>query len=302
MHSQLSGFLVLDKPQGISSAKLVAIVKKSLGVAKIGHTGTLDPFATGVMICCINQATRLAGFFLYGSKTYKAVLYLGVETDTQDLTGEIIATHKTKLPSLASIQEIFQQFKGRILQKPPVFSALKHKGTPLYKLARQGRPVEKPARTVEISQIDIIDINLPEIRFQVSCSAGTYIRTLGADIGKALGCGGHLVELKRLESGCFSLNQAIPLQDLQDMPRNIVFNSHLIKMTEALPQLGIYRACENDVENIKYGRKIESFLKISRPVGIEHFIKIVDNQNDLIAILEYKKEVDQYNYCCVLAK
>jgi len=302
MHSQLSGFLVFDKPAGISSAKLVAIVKKTLCVAKIGHTGTLDPFATGVMICCINQATRLAGFFLYGTKTYEAVLYLGAETNTQDLTGEIIATHKIALPSLTSIQEIFQQFKGRILQKPPVFSALKHKGKPLYKLARQGRPVEKPARTVEISQIDIIDINLPEIRFQVSCSAGTYIRALGADIGKALGCGGHLVKLKRVESGCFSLNHALSLQDMQDMPRNIIFSNHLIKMTEALPHLATYRANEKEVENIKYGRKIESFLNISRPAGIEHFIKIVDNQNDLIAILEYKKDINQYNYCCVLAK
>lgn len=302
MHSQLSGFLVIDKPQGISSAKLVAIVKKSLGVAKIGHTGTLDPFATGVMICCINQATRLAGFFLYGSKTYEAVLYLGVETDTQDLTGEIIATHKITLLSKNYIQEIFQKFKGQILQKPPVFSALKHKGTPLYKLARRGQPVEKPARTVKISQIDIMDINLPEIRFQVTCSAGTYIRTLGADIGKALGCGGHLIKLKRVKSGYFSLKQALSLQDLQDMPRDNVFNKHLIKMTEALPQLATYNASEKEVENIKFGRKIESFLNISPPVGIENFIKIVDDQNDLIAILEYKKEVDQYNYCCVLAK
>ncbi len=185
--TDLDGILVIDKPANLSSARVVAAVKKALKAGKAGHAGTLDPFAEGVLICCINQATRLAGFLLHGTKKYIAELKLGQETDTQDLTGTVVATANTVDYSPQTIQSVFESFKGSIEQLPPVYSALKHKGVPLYKLARRGQPVQKPPRQVQIYDICVDDVDLPYVRFEVSCSAGTYIRTLGADIGQKAG-------------------------------------------------------------------------------------------------------------------
>ena len=149
--SKVSGILVVDKPAGLTSAKVVARVKKLLGARKVGHTGTLDPFATGVLICCINKATKLSRFFLKGWKKYTAVLHLGIETDTQDSTGSVISVVNAVALDERFIRTVFQQFEGTIEQVPPVYSALKHKGVPLYKLARNGKPVQKPARQVTIA-------------------------------------------------------------------------------------------------------------------------------------------------------
>jgi len=207
--------LLIDKPAGISSAKLVAIVKRRLNAKKVGHAGTLDPFATGLMICCINKGTKLAGTFLHGNKTYQATLRLGIETDTQDLTGQVISECECPEISEERIISAFKSFEGETEQVPPVYSALKHNGVPLYKLARQGTPVEKPARTIHIYQLQIDEISLPEIRFTVSCSGGTYIRTLASDIGKILGCGAHLIALRRIECGGFFIDQAVTLEQLE---------------------------------------------------------------------------------------
>jgi tRNA pseudouridine55 synthase len=177
-----SGIIVVDKPADITSARVVARIKKFFGAPKAGHTGTLDPFATGVMVCCINNATRLSRFFLHGNKKYEALLHLGIETETQDSTGTIIATCDEVHFSDKTIQTVFKQFEGTLYQHPPIFSALKHKGIRLYKLAREGKPVQKPPRRISISYIKILEIDQPLIRFEVSCSAGTYIRTLCADI------------------------------------------------------------------------------------------------------------------------
>ena len=207
-----NGIIIIDKPAGITSAKVVARLKEIVGARKVGHTGTLDPFATGVMICCLNRATRLARFFLSGDKKYKAVLCLGEETDTQDRTGKTISVCKDLEFSDKEIRDVFKEFEGPVAQMPPVFSSLKHKGTPLYKLARQGKPVQKPARQIVIHYLKISDSDLPEIHFEVSCSSGTYIRALCADIGKRLGCGGHLKSLRRIESCGFSIDQALDLE------------------------------------------------------------------------------------------
>ena len=203
MKIESSGMLIIDKPAGITSAKVVALLKRNAGLRKVGHTGTLDPFATGVLICCVNQATRLARFFLHGSKKYQGTLVLGTETDTLDGTGNVTATCEHTDFSVDRIESAFRRFVGAIDQVPPVYSALKHHGVPLYKLARKGTPVQKPARQVTISSLDILNIDLPKIDFQVACSAGTYIRTLCADIGTELGCGGHLQRLTDRELRVF---------------------------------------------------------------------------------------------------
>lgn len=208
---QNSGVLILDKPPGITSAGAVARVKRLTGVSRVGHAGTLDPLATGVLVCATNQATRLCRFFLAGRKTYEAVLTLGQETDTQDAAGSPVGEPRPVTMSAEAVGEAFSRFRGNFLQQPPAFSALKQDGVPLYRLARRGTPVQKPPREVTVFELRIDEIRLPDVRFTVSCSAGTYVRSLCADIGRTLDCGGHLKSLRRLKSGLFTLEQAVGL-------------------------------------------------------------------------------------------
>ena len=300
-----SGILVVDKPPNMSSAQVVAKVKRLLNAKKVGHTGTLDPFAEGVLVCCINEATRLARFLLAGNKTYAASLKLGVETDTQDSTGTVIATRTVTGFAAAKIRSIVQQFVGSIEQQPPIFSALKHKGTPLYKLARQGRPVQKPARRIHIFKIKILEINLPLIHLEVSCSAGTYIRTLCADIGKQLGCGGHLLALKRTQSSGFTLQQAISLPQLEKQALTGEINGSLISMRDALTHMPECRAGQKLMKKIRYGqpiRKTDMDLERLSEDLIEDgtHLKVVDANDALLAVLKYKKNQDKLTYACVL--
>jgi len=305
--TDLDGILVVDKPVNMSSARVVAAVKKLLKASKAGHAGTLDPFAEGVLICCVNQATRLAGFLLHGPKKYIAELKLGQETDTQDLTGTVVATAKTVDYSPQTIQSVFESFKGSIEQLPPVYSALKHKGVPLYKLARRGQPVQKPPRQVQIYDICINDVDLPYVRFEVSCSAGTYIRTLGADIGKKLGCGGHLSALKRIESSGFTLNQAIPLSALEESTFSRSVSPKMIRMKDALPEMPEFHAADHLVEKIRHGQDLTTTdVAGANGTGITgragNYLKIVDRQQDLIAIVEQNTAGDRLTYCCVFPK
>ncbi len=302
----MNGIIIVDKPVGITSAKVVSIVKKALKAKKVGHAGTLDPFAGGVLICCVNQATRLAEFLLNGTKKYVAELKLGEETDTQDLTGTVTATAELKNYSVETLQKVFKTFEGPLEQLPPVYSALKHKGVPLYKLARSGKPVQKPPRQVEIYSIAIVDIALPLIRFEVSCSAGTYIRTLGADIGKMLGCGGHLNALKRTASSGFTLDQAVSLSALENLTPEAPRPAKFIDMVDALPEMFACRADTNLVKKIRHGQMITVRDLIgadgSKTGPLEGSkIKVVDQTGQLVAILNYQAHDQRLKYCCVFA-
>ena len=300
MQHKLSGILIVDKPADITSAKVVARVKRQLGAGKVGHAGALDPFATGVLVCCINRATKLARFFLHGNKKYEAVLHLGVETDTQDSTGVVTSSCDKVEFSDKKIRSIFKQFEGTIEQFPPIYSALKYKGVPLYKLARNGKPVQKPARRVAIFFITILEINLPLICFEVSCSAGTYIRTLCADIGASLGCGGHLKELRRIESSGFTIAEALTLSELKELALSEILSDRMISMSNALKDMPEHVADKVLAAKIMHGNVItkKDFEpgQTDMPKG---FIKIVDVNSDLVAVLEYTKESNKYKYCCV---
>lgn len=298
-----SGILVVDKPANMTSAKVVAYVKKLLGAGKTGHAGTLDPFATGVLVCCLNDATKLCRFLLHDKKKYLAVIHLGVETDTQDFTGNIIsASDKTKFTD-KKLRLTFKQFEGDIKQRPPVYSALKHKGVPLYKLARRGTPVQKEARSVFVSYIKILEISLPLIRFEVFCSAGTYIRTLCADIGAALGCGGCLKELRRIESSGFTISQALTLPEIEDIHLSHKLSDRLISMSDVLQSMPRYVADNLLTDKLKHGGIITRQDIILQQTGIyEDFIKIVDIDDNLMAILNLEKDSDKYHYCCVFPK
>ena len=300
MQEEPSGVVVIDKPADITSARVVDVLKRVLKVRKAGHAGTLDPFATGVLVCCLNQATRLSRFFLHGEKVYRAVLHLGVDTDTQDSTGTVIATSDDSFFSEDTIRSVIKRFEGASWQLPPVISALKHKGTPLYKLARMGTPVQKPAREIFISSIDILKINLPFIWFEVRCSAGTYVRTLCADIGKTLGCGGHLKELRRIKSSGFSINEALSFSDLEKYVNAGEIGNRIIGISDALRGLPSYMADAGLIGKIRYGQRITG-KDFRAGFGRETsgFVKIVDENNRLRAVLEVNERTDQFSYCCV---
>ena len=303
----LSGVLVVDKPAGISSAKVVAIVKKALSAKKVGHTGTLDPFATGVLVCCINHATKLAKFFLQGKKKYTALVHLGVETDTQDSTGTIISKSNKVQFSENNIRSVFKRFEGKIEQLPPVFSALKHKGVPLYKLARNGKPVQKPSRSVFISYIDILDLDLPFVRFEVLCSSGTYVRTLCSDIGTSLGCGGHLKELRRTESSQFTIQDAVTVSELEELAKCGKLSQRLINMADALKDMNSFIANDDLTQKIFRGNIITSEdispdLVRNQTGDQEDIFKVLNRENELIAVLTFNKGKKNFKYNCVFNK
>jgi tRNA pseudouridine55 synthase len=298
-HDQ-SGIIVIDKPANISSAKAVAAVKRILRADKAGHTGTLDLFATGVLVCCINRATKLARFFLNGDKKYKAVLQLGVQTDTQDSSGKIVASSDRTGFSDQMIQAAIKKFEGTIEQLPPVYSALKHKGIPLYRHARRGNPIQKPPRRVHISYIQILEISMPLVSFEVFCSAGTYIRTLCSDIGLALGCGGHLKELRRIESSKFSIDESLALSELEKLACEGDTSKRMINMVDALRGMPAVVADQKLTQTIKQGKLIwNKDLNPNTPCGSKRFIKVVDTDNQLIAVMRQTPEDDRLDYCCV---
>ena len=295
----LDGILVVDKPEGISSARVVSRVKKAAGARKAGHAGTLDPFATGVLVCCLNRATRLARFFLDSEKRYRALMTLGVETDTQDATGTVVATSDAGKPDTAEIRAAVEAFRGKIRQQPPAFSALKHRGVPLYKLARKGTPIQKPAREVQIRSIEVIGIDLPQIELDVTCSAGTYIRTLCADIGRRLSCGGHLKTLRRLKSSGFSIDEALTLEQIEQEAQAGSLAARILPMASALRNMPEAVADRQVVEKISFGRTIATADLAGPAKGA---FKVVDSGDRLVAVLEAGNDPDRYTYCGVFTK
>lgn len=210
----MNGVIVLDKPEGITSRAAVNTVNRLLKIKKSGHTGTLDPFATGVLPICINDATKIIPFMNSGYKKYEALIRLGVRTDTMDLTGKVLSEEPPPDIDKIALQGVFSKFIGKINQIPPMFSALKKGGVRLYDYARKGVEVERAPRSVTIKELELLDLNPPFIRIMVKCSRGTYVRVLASDIADELGCGGHLAELRRIESDGFGLERAVTIEDL----------------------------------------------------------------------------------------
>ena len=299
MPAELNGIVVVDKPAGMSSARVVARVKQMTGARKVGHTGTLDPFATGVLICCLNQATRISRFLLEGDKTYTAEMVLGVETDTQDATGQVTARCAVEGITSESVHDVAARFVGLIDQVPPVYSALKHRGTPLYKLARRGTAVSKPARPVRIHGLDILAVDLPRVRFSVACSAGTYVRTLCADMGRVLGCGGHLDALRRTASCGFGIATALDLEGLAALQADGRLAAAVIPMDAALPSLPAVTVDAVLAGKIANGGKLVDADFRDPPPSHGGAFKVRDPGGRLIAILERLAEEEGYNYCCV---
>ena len=209
----IDGALLLDKPLGLTSNAALQKAKRLYGASKAGHAGTLDPLASGLLVVLFGEATKFAGPMLDADKEYVATLKLGERTSTGDAEGEVLETRPI---DISRLQDVLEQFKGEIDQVPPMHSALKHKGTPLYRLARRGEEVERNARRVRITALEVIEQENPKLVLRVTCSKGTYIRVLAEDIGEALGCGAHLSGLRRTASGRFRIEQAATLEGLVD--------------------------------------------------------------------------------------
>lgn len=209
----ISGILILDKPVGVSSNGALQKVRWLLNSDKGGHTGSLDPLATGVLPLCFGEATKFSRYLLDADKTYEALVRLGQITDTGDAEGQVLETRPVDI-SVEQVEAVLPQFRGDIMQVPPMYSALKQDGQPLYKLARAGEVVERKARPVHISSLELLELDGELLRLRVSCSKGTYIRTLAEDIGRELGCGAHVAGLRRTVAGPFDLSRSVTLDEL----------------------------------------------------------------------------------------
>jgi tRNA pseudouridine55 synthase len=250
----INGFVVIDKPAGITSHDVVSRVRRILGTRKVGHTGTLDPFATGVLPVAVHDGTKTIPFLDEGVKCYEALMQLGVVTDTLDMTGKLLRESDCSSVSEQQLLEVFDHFTGPILQIPPMYSAIKQGGQPLYKLARMGQEVERSARPVEIHSIEPLSFNPPFVSIRVTCSRGTYIRTLADDIGTMAGCGAALKELRRTASGPFEISAAHTLEDLESAALEGRLSSLFITPFMALAHLQNIPLTDAGLAKVSFGR------------------------------------------------
>lgn len=250
------GLLVVDKPQGRTSLDVVREIKKRFSIQKAGHIGTLDPFATGVLPIALNEGTKLIPFLEDDPKAYEAVMRLGEETDTDDPSGEVIRQGEWRSLSTERVQKVFQSFLGKIRQTPPMFSAVKVNGKPLYRLARKGIEIERKEREVFIYDLKIVEIDPPWVHFKITCSKGTYIRALARDIGRKIGCGAHLSALRRTRSGPFSIDQSLCLESLKAFCGVESLFSCLIPLREVLLNLPEVIGDDSLIRKVRRGREM----------------------------------------------
>jgi tRNA pseudouridine55 synthase len=250
IHEPPCGVLVADKPAGPTSQDIVAQVRRFLKT-KVGHTGTLDPLATGVLPLVVGRATRLAQFFQASDKEYEAEVRLGQTTDTFDREGKILQEQPVPEISILQAHQVLSRFTGEIQQLPPMFSAVKVRGEKLYNLARQNRTVERPVRTISIFSLELLEQTSHSWRLRVHCSSGTYIRTLAHEIGQVLGCGACLYNLRRTRSGSFDLSKALPIEKMRERWKEVLY-----PMEQLLPELSRVELDEVEARRIEHGNEI----------------------------------------------
>jgi tRNA pseudouridine55 synthase len=279
-----NGLLLVDKPEGPSSAEIVSRVKAALGAKKIGHLGTLDPFASGLLPLGINEGTKIAGLFLGARKSYAGSIALGIETDSQDSTGRVLRTADVRPIDDRDLDVLRQKFSGTLWQTPPMFSALKKSGERLYRLARRGAVVERAPRQVEIEQLRLWQAVPGEIRFEVTCSKGTYVRALAADIGSFLGCGAHLKSLRRLACGHLILAQAVPLDFIESAKDQAKLP--ILSLDQALSHLGSIGLSEAQAAQVRRGQQ-ELLRPFEPPPEGETLARLIDQRGEVVAIVQW---------------
>ena len=212
----MEGIIVVNKPPGITSHDVVGFVRRKFKMRRVGHAGTLDPLATGVLVMLVGRSTKLFDHFVAFDKSYRATLRLGTKTTTADIMGDVLEQKPFAGITRSRVEEVFKDFVGDIEQKPPMVSAVKHQGKRLYKLAREGKSVERVARKVRIDEVKLLSFALPEVEFVMACSKGTYVRQLAEDVGDALGCGACISQIERTKVGPFDIKDAVKLEDLNE--------------------------------------------------------------------------------------
>ena len=228
------GLLLVDKPSGPTSHDVVAKIRHRFRIPKVGHGGTLDPMATGLLVILLGKGTKISERVMGHDKTYAGTLRLGIETDSQDADGQIVAEKDAAAVTAAQVEAEMKARLGDQMQTPPMVSAIKIKGVPLYKLARKGETVERPPKLIHVYRFELVDFAPPDVRFVVECTKGTYVRTLAHDVGQALGVGAHLVQLRRTKIGQFDVAQAAPLEELLARP---TLDGKILPLAAALPLL-----------------------------------------------------------------
>jgi len=279
-----NGLLLIDKPEGPSSAQIVRKVKTLIGAKKVGHLGTLDPFASGLLVLGVNEGTKVADIFLRSAKSYRGVIALGVETDSQDSTGTITEVRNVPAFYENKLHCVEQRFTGDVQQVPPMFSALKKNGMRLYRLARQGKEIPREPRTIRIDRMILRKLNAAELEIEIDCSRGTYVRTVASDVGKALGCGAHLKSLRRLACGHLTLSQATSLRALEDMVSRGTFP--LIPIANALTHLRALTWETPWLSRLRLGQQ-EILSQIGEPIEGERLVRILDRQGQIAALAEW---------------
>ena len=288
MSYTLNSVVNLFKPSGPTSFDMVHSVRKILGVKKAGHIGTLDPMADGVLPICLNRSTRIIQFLSPLQKTYRATLELGSETDTQDATGQKVSTRDPSLVTETRVKQVFQTFVGEQDQIPPMYSAKKKNGIPLYKLARNGiNTARKPVR-ITVYSIDFIKKEGTQVLFEARCSAGTYIRTLSHDIGKKLGCDAHMVRLTRTQVGLFGLGRALTLEELEAANEDGSLPKKLFPLEEALSFLPAIRVKEEYLESVSHGVALSKSFLETLPDRFEpgHYFRVFGENDKILAVVE----------------
>ena len=278
----IHGVFLLDKPQGMSSNDIMQKVKRIFQANKAGHTGALDPLATGMLPICLGEATKFSQFLLDADKRYLVTAKLGERTDTSDAEGQVVETREVKVKT-PEILTALEQFRGNILQMPTMFSALKHNGKPLYEYARQGITVEREARPITIFELNFIEYNAPYLTLEVHCSKGTYIRTLVDDLGEVLGCGAHVTMLRRTAVADYPTEKILDWHSLQSLAEQqdlALLDALLLPMDTAVAKLPALTLNENQTQGIGFGQRI----KFDNPNRLQGQVRLFSHENRFLGV------------------
>ncbi len=287
MQNAISGVLVVDKPIGLTSHDVVQIIRKGTNIRRAGHTGTLDPRASGVLVILVGPAVRLSEYVSASDKRYQAVVRLGQSTDTYDADGRVVSTSPVNITE-DEFSNALKQFIGEIEQVPPPYSAVKVKGKKAYEMAREGEEVELMPRKIQVYNLDLLEWAPPDAVIDVYCSSGTYVRSLAHDLGEALGCGAHLVGLRRTKSGRFTLRDAVPLRKLRESFENGTWYQHLIPAAEALSDWPSIELTHTQVDDVRHGHRIPGDKELGK------LARGISEQGELVALLEFDPEANEW--------
>jgi tRNA pseudouridine55 synthase len=287
LKNAISGVLVVDKPVGLTSHDVVQIVRKGTNIRRAGHTGTLDPRASGVLVILIGPAVRLSEYVSASDKRYQAVVRLGVSTDTYDADGRVESTSPVNVTE-EQFEAALKHFIGEIEQVPPPYSAVKIKGRKAYEMAREGEEVDLSPRKIQVYNLELLEWAMPEAVIDVYCSSGTYVRSLAHYLGELLGCGAHLVGLRRTKSGRFTLRDAVPLRKLKENFENGTWYQLLIPAAEALSDWPAVELTQDLVDAVRHGHRIPAAL------GIGKLVRGISEQGELVALMEFDEAATEW--------